>query len=77
MLLMLAIVCQTYANSPQEYNRFANDFVKYALYTSIGQCIDFNAIDSLYPTSIFEDGWIPNLPDGFTKEDYYISLTVK
>lgn len=64
-------------NSLQQYEHYASDSVKQALYTSIGQCIDFNAIDSLYPTSIFEKDWKPTLPDGVKEDDYTITLSVK
>jgi len=67
----------SYANSPQKYNRYSDDSVKQSLYISIGQSIDFNAIDSLYPTAFFEKDWKPTLPDGVSSNDYKIILTVK
>lgn len=66
-----------YSDSPQEYERYANDSVKQALYTPIEQSINFNAIDSLYPTAIFEKDWKPTLPDGVKVEDYTIKMFVK
>lgn len=67
----------SYANSPQEYNRYSDDSVKQSLYISIGQSIDFNAIDSLYPTAFFEKDWKPTFPDGVKEDDYTITLSVK
>lgn len=64
-------------NSPQEYERYVDDSVRQALYTSIGHSIDFNAIDSLYPTAFFEESWKPTLPDNITEEEYTITLIVK
>ena len=66
-----------YSTSPDEYNRYANDSLKQNIYTSIGQSIDFNAIDSLYPTAFFENGWVPTLPDNITEKEYTITLIVK
>lgn len=62
---------------PQEYNRYADDSVKQALYSSIGQSIDFNALDNSYPTAFFENGWTPTVPDNITEKDYTITLIVK
>ena len=64
-------------NSPQEYERYVDDSVRQAIYTSIGHSIDFNAIDSLYPTAFFEESWKPTLPDNITEEEYTLTLTVK
>lgn len=66
-----------YSTSPDEYNRYANDSLKQNIYTFIGQSIDFNAIDSLYPTAFFENGWAPTLPDNITEKEYTITLIVK
>jgi hypothetical protein len=66
-----------YSDSPQEYERYVDESVKQALYTSIGQSIDFNAIDSLYPTAFFEKDWTPNLPDGVSMDEYTLKLFVK
>ena len=66
-----------YSDSPQEYERYVDDSVKQALYTSVGQSIDFNSIDSLYPTAFFEKDWTPTLPDNITEEQYTLTLIVK
>ena len=65
------------STSPDEYNRYADDSVKQALYSSFGQSIDFNTVGSLYPTAFFEEGWTPIVPDNLTEEEYTITITVK
>ena len=66
-----------YSTSPDEYNLYSNDSVKQALYTAKGQSIDYNAIDSRYPTAFFENGWTPTCPDNITEEEYTITLIVE
>ncbi len=65
------------SNSPEEYGLYVNDSVKQALYTSYGQSVDINAIDSLYLSAFFEEGWSPSLPDNVTEETYTLTLIVK
>lgn len=65
------------SNSPEEYILYTNDSVKQALYTSFGQSVDFNAIDSLYSSAFFEEGWCPVLPDNVLPKDYEIKLNIK
>lgn len=65
------------SNSPGKYSRYANDSVKQALYTSFGQSVDINAIDSLYPSAFFEEGWSPVLPENVLPKDYEMKLNVK
>ena len=64
-------------NSSEKYNLYADDSVKQALYTSFGQSVDFNAIDSLYPTAFFEKGWTPAIPDNVAEEAYTLTIIVK
>lgn len=64
-------------NSSEKYNLYADDSVKQALYTSFVQSVDFNAIDSLYPTAFFEKGWAPAIPDNVAEEEYTLTLIVK
>lgn len=65
------------SNSPEKYNLYIKDSVKQALYTSFGQSVDVNTIDSLYPSAFFEEGWIPVLPDNVLPKDYEMKLNVK
>ena len=65
------------SNSPEKYSLYTNDSVKQALYTSFGQSIDINAIDSLYPSAFFEEGWSPTLPDNVAEDVYTLMLIVK
>ena len=64
------------SDSPKEYERYTNDSVKHALFTSYGQSVDIN-FGSLYPTAFFEKDWTPTLPDNVAEEDYEMKLTVK
>ena len=64
------------SDSPKEYERYTNDSVKHALYTSFGQSVDIN-FDCLYPTAFFEKDWTPTLPDNVAEEDYEMKLDVK
>ena len=65
------------SNSPEEYSLYTNDSVKQALYTSFGQSVDINAIDSLYPSAFFEEGWSLVLPDDISPKNYKFKLIVK
>ena len=65
------------SNSPEKYSLYTNDTVKQTLYTSLGQSVDINAIDSLYPSAFFEEGWSPVLPDDVSPKDHEITLIVK
>ena len=64
------------SDSPKEYERYTNDSVKHALFTSYGQSVDIN-FGSLYPTAFFEKDWTPTLPDNVAEEDYEMKLTVQ
>ena len=64
------------SDSPKEYERYTNDSVKHALYTSYGQSVDIN-FDSLYPTVFFEKDWTPTLPDNVAEEAYTLTIIVK
>lgn len=65
------------SNSPEKYSLYTNDSVKQALYTSFGQSVEINAIDSLYPSAFFEEGWSPTLPDNVVEDAYTLELIVK
>ncbi len=52
----------------EEYHNLKND-----IYSSVGECIEFNAIESRLSSDLFEPDVQPTLPDGVNK----ITLTVR
>lgn len=63
----------TRTDSPDEYNRYSDDSIPQALYKSIGENIEFDAIDNYLSTDLFAPNIQPTLPDGVNK----ITLTVR
>lgn len=55
-----------------QYDQQKND-----IYSSKGESVNFDASMSNLPTSYFEKGWQPTLPDGVTMKDYKITLSVR
>ncbi len=56
----------------RQYDQQKND-----IYFSKGESVYFDAYMSNLPTSYFEKGWQPTLPDGVTIKDYKITLSVR
>ena len=59
-------------DSPNEFYRYSDDSIPQALYKSIGESIEFDAIDNYLSTDLFDPNIQPTLPDGVNK----ITLTV-
>ena len=59
--------------SPDEYNRYSDESIPQTLYKSVGESIEFDAIEPRLSTDLFDPDVQPTLPDGENK----ITLTVR